>query len=263
TSTRRVWAPASSAFSRSSLTTDAGRSTTSPAAMRLATASGRMRMRDILFPKPYVVYAGGHVNQDESFWHSTTEKAKRAAPFNAPRSAICFRLEGDGELIQLLLVDVGRRFRHQVLGGGGLSEGNHFTNRFFPRQEHDHAVDAQRDAAVRRRAVGQRVEEKAKAAAQLLFGQAESAKQALLNVLPVDSNAARAEFIAVENEVVAFRAHFPRRRFKFVKVLVHDAGKRMLSAHPLLVRFAPFKQREAGEPKKFPLRPVDDAERLC
>ena len=37
-------APASIAFSISSLTTDAGRSTTSPAAMRLATASGRRRI---------------------------------------------------------------------------------------------------------------------------------------------------------------------------------------------------------------------------
>ena len=37
-------APASIAFSTSSLTTEAGRSTTSPAAMRLATASGRRRM---------------------------------------------------------------------------------------------------------------------------------------------------------------------------------------------------------------------------
>ena len=37
-------APASSAFSTSSFTTAAGRSTTSPAAMRLAVVSGRMRM---------------------------------------------------------------------------------------------------------------------------------------------------------------------------------------------------------------------------
>src|SRR5262245_4881207 len=38
-------APASSAFSTSSLTTDAGRSMTSPAAMPLTTASSRRRMR--------------------------------------------------------------------------------------------------------------------------------------------------------------------------------------------------------------------------
>ena len=40
-------APASSAFSTSSLTTDAGRSTTSPAAILFATSSGRILMRGI------------------------------------------------------------------------------------------------------------------------------------------------------------------------------------------------------------------------
>jgi len=44
---------------------------------------------------------------------------------------------------------------------------------FFASEKHDHAVDAERDAAVRRSAVSQRVEEKAEAAAQLFFGQAE------------------------------------------------------------------------------------------
>ena len=45
-SATRTWrAPASSAFSTSSFTTDAGRSTTSPAAIWSATASGRMAMR--------------------------------------------------------------------------------------------------------------------------------------------------------------------------------------------------------------------------
>ena len=47
TSTRMRLAPASSAFSSSSFTTEAGRSTTSPAAIWLATWSGRMRMRPI------------------------------------------------------------------------------------------------------------------------------------------------------------------------------------------------------------------------
>jgi hypothetical protein len=49
TSTRMRVAPASRAFSSSSLTTEAGRSTTSPAAIWLATWSGRMRMRPIAF----------------------------------------------------------------------------------------------------------------------------------------------------------------------------------------------------------------------
>ena len=45
TSTRIDRAPASSAFSSSSFTTDAGRSTTSPAAILFATCSASMRMR--------------------------------------------------------------------------------------------------------------------------------------------------------------------------------------------------------------------------
>src|SRR5579862_6564941 len=45
TSSRKDVAPASSEFSRSSLTTEAGRSTTSPAAILFATWSGRTRMR--------------------------------------------------------------------------------------------------------------------------------------------------------------------------------------------------------------------------
>ena len=45
TSIRRCDAPASSEFSSSSLTTEAGRSTTSPAAILLATSSERIRIR--------------------------------------------------------------------------------------------------------------------------------------------------------------------------------------------------------------------------
>ena len=44
-STRTCWAPASMEFSTSSFTTEAGRSTTSPAAIWFATASGSMAMR--------------------------------------------------------------------------------------------------------------------------------------------------------------------------------------------------------------------------
>jgi hypothetical protein len=44
-SMRTEVAPASSAFSSNSFTTEAGRSTTSPAAILFATASGNMRMR--------------------------------------------------------------------------------------------------------------------------------------------------------------------------------------------------------------------------
>ena len=113
---------------------------------------------------------------------------------------------------------------------------------------------------MRRSAIGQRVEEKTEAATQLLFRQAQRFEQALLNVLAVNSNAAGAELIAIQNEVVAFRTHFPGRRFELFQVFIDDAGEGMLRAHPGFVGLAPFEQRKACEPQEFPLGPVDHAE---
>src|SRR5277367_6209811 len=116
---------------------------------------------------------------------------------------------------------------------------------------------------MRRRAVGQRVEEEAEATTKLFFAEAERAEEAFLNVLAVNTNAAGAEFVAVENEIVPFGPHFPRRGFELFQVFVDDAGEGMLGADPGFVVLAPFKKREAGNPQKFPLRAVDEAERFA
>ena len=91
----------------------------------------------------------------------------------------------------MLFVYRRRRISHQVLCGGSFREGDDFADRFFAGEEHDHAVDAESDAAVGRRAVGQRVEEKAKAATQLLFGEAEGFEDAFLNILAVAEESGR------------------------------------------------------------------------
>ena len=79
----------------------------------------------------------------------------------------------------------------------------------------------------------------------------------------MNTNAAGAELVAVEDEVVAFGAHFPRRGFELFQIFVDDAGEGMLRADPGFVVLAPFKEREAGDPEKFPLRAVDQAERFA
>src|SRR5437660_7728460 len=112
TSTRMVFAPASMAFSSSSFTTDAGRSTTSPAAILFATASGNMRIR--------LISLGGFF----------------------------LLLDGKAKFVELCNVHFARRIGHQILGGGGFREGDDFANGFFTGKEHDHPVDAKRDAAV-------------------------------------------------------------------------------------------------------------------
>src|SRR5882762_9667133 len=156
-SIRIVFAPASSAFSSSSFTTDAGRSTTSPAAILLATASGSMRMRLIEW-----------------------------------RLAFAAFLDSDAKLVELERIHIRRRFGHEVDGGGGFAKGDDFADGFFSGEQHHHAIDAKSDAAVRRRAVGQRIEKEAEAFAQLLFAEAQRFEEALLNVLTMDSYAAGA-----------------------------------------------------------------------
>ena len=94
----------------------------------------------------------------------------------------------------------------------------------------------------------------------LLFGEAEGFEEALLNILAMDSNAAGAKLVAVEDEVVSFGAHFPGGGLKFFQVFIDDAGEGMLRAHPGFVGLAPFEQRKACEPQEFPLGPVDHAE---
>src|SRR5262245_34151897 len=60
-----------------------------------------------------------------------------------------------------------------VEAGGGLGEGDHVADAGRAGQQHHHAVPAERDAAVRRRAVLERVEQEAELGAGLLGGQAD------------------------------------------------------------------------------------------
>src|SRR5260370_892946 len=108
---------------------------------------------------------------------------------------------------------------------------------------------------MRGRAVRERVKEKTNAPTQLLFAQAERLEQAFLNVLAVDSNAAGAQFVTIQHEVVALGTDFSATLWLFeqINVFLNDAGKWMLGTDPLLVAFAPFKERKIRDPGKAPL----------
>src|SRR5216683_7410563 len=116
---------------------------------------------------------------------------------------------------------------------------------------------------MRWRTVCKCIEEEAEALAQLLLAKAERFEEALLNILAVDSNAARTQFVAIQHKVVALRTHFPRREFELFEIFINDSGERMLCAHPRFIGLAPFEQREPGDPEEFPLRLVDHAERFA
>src|SRR5262249_15959855 len=79
----------------------------------------------------------------------------------------------------------------------------------------------------------------------------------------MDSDAARAKLVAVQDDVIALGAHFPRRGLELLEVFVDDSGERVLRADPLLVGFAPLKEREASDPQKLPLRTIDRVQRVA
>ena len=73
--------------------------------------------------------------------------------------------------------------------------GNAMTSRIvaLAGQEHDQAVEPRRDAAVRRGAVAEHLQEEAEALLRLLVGHADDAEHALLQLGVVDPDGARGE----------------------------------------------------------------------
>src|SRR5208282_1639589 len=112
-------------------------------------------------------------------------------------------------------------------------------------------------SAVRRRPVCQRVKEKPEPLPRLLIRQPERLEHFRLNILPVNSNAARAKLVAIQHQVVALRPALPRRGLELVDIFLENSRERMLRAYPRLLVLAPFEQREARDPREFPFTAVD------
>ena len=98
---------------------------------------------------------------------------------------------------------------HEVDGAGGLGEGDDLAQAGGAGQDHDDAVEAEGDAAVRRRAVLQGVEEEAETFVGLFVRHAERAEDLGLHVLAVDTDGAGAKLVAVEDDVVGEGADGP------------------------------------------------------
>src|SRR6266404_962983 len=137
--------PASSAFSSSSLTTEAGRSTTSPAAILLATASERTWILPMMLPG------------SSGAWR-------------------LLLLYLDPQITQLEVGHRGGCIHHEVLGCGSFWERDHLAQALGAGEDHDDAVQSQGDTAVGRSAVLEGFEEESEARLGLLFGHAEGVK---------------------------------------------------------------------------------------
>src|SRR5687768_2339475 len=86
----------------------------------------------------------------------------------------------DVKLFQLFCVDRRRCAGHEVCSGGRFGERHHFSDRRLARENGADAIDAERNAAVRRRAVFERVEKEAEPRARFLVFDPEAAEDAAL-----------------------------------------------------------------------------------
>src|SRR6185312_16068791 len=113
------------------------------------------------------------------------------------RRAVHHRLGGlDPELTELAPVDRGGRPRERVAARSGLRERDDVADRLAAGEDGHQAVEPERDPAVRRRAVLQRLEQEAEAPIGLLLGHAESLEDLLLDLGLVDTDRAAAELDA-------------------------------------------------------------------
>ena len=81
------------------------------------------------------------------------------------------------QFLQLLLGDGGRRFGHQVDGLGRLGERDDFAQVGRAGQQHHNAIEAERNAAVRRRAVFERVKEESETGAGFFVADARATRK--------------------------------------------------------------------------------------
>src|SRR4051812_12194877 len=149
-------APASREFSMSSLTIEAGRSTTSPAAMRFAISAGRTRI----------------------FGTSGTSGLPNL----------------DSQFSQLLFGNRGRRSAHHIHGACGFRKCNDIAYRTHAGEDHDHAIQSQCDATMRGRSKLECLQEESKLVARFRFGKTQRLEDPRLYGTAVNSNRTAADF---------------------------------------------------------------------
>ena len=110
--------------------------------------------------------------------------------------------DGDGQVVQLLVVHYVGAGHHQVRGVLHLGEGDDVTDGGGPGHEHAQPVQAIGQAAVGGRAELEGVDQVAKALLNVLLADAQGLEGLLLHLGGVDADGAAAQLHAVEHDVI-------------------------------------------------------------
>src|SRR5215218_5518054 len=129
-----------------------GRRNSIQAAMKATAQTRRIRMGGEIWDIPLPLSAGGR-----------SGLSRNCAAGVSTRSDPRRRRHLDAELGQLGAVDGRGRAGQRVRSAGRLREGDHVADRVAPRQDRDDPVEPEREPAVRRRAIAERVEQEAEA----------------------------------------------------------------------------------------------------
>ena len=179
------------------------------------------------------------------------------------------RDDADVELAQLLRRGLRRRAHHQILGALVHREQHDLAQILFPAQQHDDAVDAGRDAAVRRRAERERVQHAAEFLLQHAFVIAGDGESLLHHVRPMVADRAGGKLHAVADDVVLDRLEsehlFAVGGFEREELLGRQVrhGKRIVREVDFLLLLVPLVHRKVDDPAEREPVAVDQPELLA
>src|SRR5690606_3034552 len=111
---------------------------------------------------------------------------------------------------QLLRVHRRRRLGHDAGGGPGFREGNHVADRFATGHQHDHAIQPERQATVRRRAELECIEQEAEFLVGFLVADAERLEHGTLHRRVEDTDRTAAQLGAIKHQVISARQRLAR-----------------------------------------------------
>ena len=114
------------------------------------------------------------------------------------------------QFAQLFRADRRRRVGHQVDGLSRFRKRDDLANRVLAAQNRNQPIEAEGDAAVRRRTVLERVEEKPESRLRFFVRDLQQLEDEALQRLVVDSDAAAGDLAAVQHEIVGARARAAR-----------------------------------------------------
>src|SRR6185436_11012017 len=152
----------------------------------------------------------------------------------------------------LLIGNLRGRAAHGVHGTSCLWKRDDVANRLLTGQNHDQAIQAERDASMRRRSVLQRLEKEPELFASLGIAEAEDIEDPRLNIAAMDSDGTAANLRAVQHKIVRFGTNVGGVRLQDAKVFVHGRSKWMMAGYPSVFFRRELEQRKVHHPKHVP-----------